>query len=67
MHPITTRLTAALTLLAVAAAPSAANVLDHPFLGEPAPPFALESVGGEVLSLPDYEGKYLAIHFGTSW
>ena len=28
---------------------------------------AVQGVGGETISLPDYEGKYLAIHFGTSW
>jgi len=65
-----TRLAGAVAALVAAAGlapPSAAADLDHPMLGEPAPAFTLPSLTGEVISLPDFRGKYLVIHFGTSW
>ena len=43
------------------------NVSEHPMIGEAAPPIELSTVGGYTLSLADFKGKYVVIHFGTSW
>lgn len=43
------------------------TVPDHPMLGEPAPAFRLADVRGDTLSLADLRGRYVVIHFGTSW
>jgi cytochrome oxidase Cu insertion factor (SCO1/SenC/PrrC family) len=43
------------------------NVSEHPMIGEAAPPFDLSTVGGDRLSLADLKGKFVVIHFGTSW
>ena len=40
---------------------------DHPMIGEPAPDFALPGIDGKTLGLADLRGRYLVIHFGTSW
>jgi len=40
---------------------------DHPWIGEPAPSFSLPVVGGGEMGLEGLEGRYLVIHFGTSW
>jgi len=54
-------------LLAGSTAAAPAAPLDHPMLGDPAPTFTLPSLSGGEIALPDFRGKYLAIHFGTSW
>jgi peroxiredoxin len=41
--------------------------MQQPMIGEPAPSFVLPSVTGETVSLADLRGRYLVIHFGTSW
>ena len=58
-----------LALATVARADDAAGTaeLDHPMLGEAAPAFTLATVAGDTVSLGDYEGSYLVIHFGASW
>ena len=47
--------------------PASPDVADHPWIGAEAPPFALESVNGESLALEDLRGRFVVIHFGTSW
>jgi len=58
-------LTSALALLggpAGAADPAAA------MLGQPAPTFRLEDVRtGEVVSLDEFRGRFIVLHFGASW
>lgn len=39
----------------------------HPWIGDVAPAFALEDVDGTTLALEDLRGRYVVIHFGTSW
>jgi cytochrome oxidase Cu insertion factor (SCO1/SenC/PrrC family) len=39
----------------------------HPMIGEPAPTFELTAVDGQPFALSDWKGKYLVVHFGTSW
>jgi peroxiredoxin len=41
--------------------------LQQPMIGEHAPPFTLVSTDGEVISLSGVRGKFVVIHFGTSW
>lgn len=48
-------------------AQDAADVSSHPMIGDEAPPFELETVGGGTLGLADVRGKYVVIHFGASW
>ena len=37
-------------------------------LGQPAPAFRLTDVRtGEVVSLEDYRGRFVVLHFGASW
>lgn len=43
------------------------DVASHPWIGEPAPAFELQTTAGDTLRLADYEGDFLVIHFGTSW
>jgi prephenate dehydrogenase len=39
----------------------------HPMIGEEAPAFDLEEVGGGILSLESLKGNYIVLHFGASW
>jgi len=39
----------------------------QPMIGDPAPLFELTAVNGKPFSLADGRGKYLVMHFGTSW
>jgi len=39
----------------------------QPMIGDPAPEFTLTGIDGKTYALADYLGKFLAIHFGTSW
>jgi peroxiredoxin len=36
-------------------------------LGEPAPTFELKDPKGKAFSLAEQRGKFVVIHFGTSW
>jgi len=36
-------------------------------IGEEAPAFVLEEVGGDTLSLDSLKGRYVILHFGASW
>ena len=53
--------------LPTAEAQQAADVSSHPWIGEAAPDFTLEKIGGGELKLKDLKGKYVVIHFGASW
>ena len=44
-----------------------AEELPQPKIGEAAPPFTLESLQGEKVALVDLLGKFVVIHFATSW
>lgn len=39
----------------------------HPMLGEAAPFFELKGLDGKTYSLADSKGKYVVIHFATTW
>lgn len=43
------------------------TVASHPMIGEAAPAFDLEEVDGGFLSLEDFRGRYIVLHFGASW
>jgi RNA polymerase sigma factor (sigma-70 family) len=36
-------------------------------VGDPAPPFRVEDLGGQILSLADYQGRYLLLDFWATW
>ncbi len=40
---------------------------EQPLIGEAAPTFELPSLAGERISLGDYRGKTLVVHFGAGW
>ncbi len=44
-----------------------AGDLPEPKIGEAAPPFNLETLQGDKISLADLLGKFVVIHFATSW
>ena len=44
-----------------------AGELPQPKIGEAAPAFNLETLQGEKLALADLRGKFVVIHFATSW
>jgi cytochrome oxidase Cu insertion factor (SCO1/SenC/PrrC family) len=44
-----------------------AEKLLQPKIGEAAPAFNLENLQGEKLALEDLRGKFVVIHFATSW
>jgi len=46
---------------------SFAGEIPQPRIGEVAPPFTLESLQGEKVALADLAGKFVVIHFATSW
>ena len=59
-----------LLLLFLAAAPLTAfaeELLPQPKIGEAAPAFNLETLQGDKVSLADLQGKFVVIHFATSW
>jgi len=41
--------------------------MQQPFIGQPAPPFTLKDFNGSSFSLAGQRGKFVVIHFGTSW
>lgn len=62
-------LSALLLLLLLAAVPvnCFAAEIPQPKIGEDAPAFSLESLQGEKTALADLRGKFIVIHFATSW
>jgi cytochrome oxidase Cu insertion factor (SCO1/SenC/PrrC family) len=44
-----------------------AGGLPQPKIGEAAPPFNLETLQGDRVALADLQGKFVVIHFATSW
>jgi cytochrome c biogenesis protein CcmG/thiol:disulfide interchange protein DsbE len=42
-------------------------VASHPMIGDGAPAFDLEEVGGGTLSLESMKGRFVVLHFGASW
>ena len=44
-----------------------AEELPQPKIGEAAPAFNLETLQGEDVALADLLGKFVVIHFATSW
>ncbi len=38
-----------------------------PVVGELAPAFSLTSLAGDTVSLSDYRGKIVVLHFGAGW
>ena len=59
-----------LLLLFLAVAPLTAfagELLPQPKIGEAAPAFNLETLQGDKVSLADLQGKFVVIHFATSW
>ena len=55
-----------LFLMAVSAT-GFAEELPQPKIGEAAPAFNLETLQGEKIVLADLFGKFVVIHFATSW
>ena len=41
--------------------------MEQPMIGDPAPPFSLGGIDGNTCSLADLRGKFVVVHFGTSW
>ena len=41
--------------------------IPQPMIGDPAPPFNLKDPKGNNFSLAEQQGKFVVIHFGTSW
>jgi len=57
-------------LLGLAAAMAGAEdsgVASHPMIGDKAPAFDLEEVGGGTMTLESLKGRYVVLHFGASW
>lgn len=42
-------------------------VLPSALIDRPAPPFSLETLGGDTVSLADYRGKVVLLNFWASW
>ncbi len=43
------------------------TTVQQPMIGDPAPPFDLTDVKGERFALAEQLGKFVVMHFGTSW
>ena len=58
-----------LFLLFLVAVPATgfAEELPQPKIGEAAPAFTLENLQGKKVALADLRGKFVVIHFATSW
>jgi cytochrome oxidase Cu insertion factor (SCO1/SenC/PrrC family) len=52
----------ALALLALGLAAA-----DQPMIGQPAPPFELSDLEGNRVALKDFSGRFVVLHFATSW
>lgn len=66
---MTTREGATLSIVLATLLP-ATTVLSEtkqPWIGEPAPGFALSTLDGGKLSLADLKGKLVVLHFGAGW
>lgn len=44
-----------------------AQDVTQPMQGQPAPSFSLQDLNGKTWSLNDFKGKFLMIHFATTW
>ena len=55
---------ACLLVLAVGAAPTIAA---QPMIGREAPGFSLPTLAGDTVSLSDWSGKLVILHFGAGW
>lgn len=62
-RPFTIALTASLILMWAAASATAAATGDHGV----AAPFELQTLDGDRVSLSDFAGKFVVLHFATSW
>jgi cytochrome oxidase Cu insertion factor (SCO1/SenC/PrrC family) len=60
-------LTLGLTAAAKAEEPKASIVAEHPWIGEPAPPIELPALDGTKVSLSQFRGKPVVIHFAATW
>lgn len=59
---------ASVTAEPVAKAPPRAKAPQQTeWIGKPAPAFTLPSLDGTSVSLSDFKGKYVVVHFGTGW
>ena len=58
---------AVLALLVLVACSNGDLTADHPMIGQKAPTFNLVSTDGQNVSLESYRGKWVVLHFGTSW
>jgi cytochrome oxidase Cu insertion factor (SCO1/SenC/PrrC family) len=56
-----------LLLLVFVPVSSVAEEFPQPKIGEAAPAFNLESTKGDKIALADLRGKFVVIHFATSW
>ena len=56
-----------LLFLVAVSATGFAEELPQPKIGEAAPAFTLETLQGEKVALADLRGKFVVIHFATSW
>jgi cytochrome oxidase Cu insertion factor (SCO1/SenC/PrrC family) len=56
-----------LLLLLAIPATGFAEELPQPKIGEVAPAFNLETLQGKKVALADLRGKFVVIHFATSW
>jgi len=54
-------------LVLVGASGSAFAAEAQPKVGEVAPAFSLTSLAGDTVSLSDYSGKIVVLHFGAGW
>ncbi len=46
---------------------TATGQMAQPMIGDPAPSFELKDPKGRTYSLAEQQGKFVVIHFGTSW
>jgi len=54
--------------LAVSMVPAQdSGVASHPMIGDAAPAFDLEEVGGGTMTLESLKGRYVVLHLGASW
>ncbi len=56
-----------LLFLAVLPLTAFAGEFPQPKIGEAAPLFNLEDLQGDKVALADLQGKFVVIHFATSW
>jgi hypothetical protein len=59
-------LSASVFLLAVASIPDRVAA-SQPMIDAEAPAFGLPALSGEPVSLSDYSGKIVVLHFGAGW